>query len=60
MAKKIQESAGGQVNGVVSREAALIGSGPEHSIDFDLRDVADIAISNLSLPELAKSESGTE
>ena len=60
MTKKLHELQNAQVNGVTPREAAFTGSGPEHAMDFDIRDVADVSISDLSLLETTKPQNGMD
>ena len=58
MVKKSHPAVAGQANGTVTREAALVGSSPEHTMNFDLKDVADMAIAELGLPEPPKLSNG--
>ena len=46
-------------NGLLAREAALVGSSPEYSMSFDMRDVTDIYIPEFSAPETTKQTNGT-
>ncbi|EXJ71471.1 uncharacterized protein A1O5_05279 [Cladophialophora psammophila CBS 110553] len=55
MVRKLQP----QANGVASREAALVGSSPEHAMNFDLKDMADMTIADFSLPETSKLTNGS-
>ncbi|KIX08091.1 uncharacterized protein Z518_02746 [Rhinocladiella mackenziei CBS 650.93] len=59
MVRKIQPAAVGQVNGAAPREAALTGSSPEYAMNFDVKDMADMIISEFSLPENSKLANGT-
>ncbi|KAJ9606620.1 poly(A)-binding protein binding protein [Cladophialophora chaetospira] len=58
MVKRLQPAPAGQVNGVATREAALVGSSPEHAMNFDLRDLADSSIAELAFPEAPKLSNG--
>lgn len=49
----------GQVNGNASREAALVGSSPDYALNFDLKDIADLTIAELTLPDAPKLSNGT-
>lgn len=48
----------GQQNGVVSPDSGQLGTGSDRTMDFDLRDVADVSISDIRLPESTKSQNG--
>ncbi|EXJ77414.1 hypothetical protein A1O3_09640 [Capronia epimyces CBS 606.96] len=58
MVRKLQPAAGGQVNGTATREAALVGSSPEHAMNFDVKDIADMLVSEFSPPENSKPVNG--
>jgi hypothetical protein len=58
MVRKLQPAAAGQVNGAAPREAALVGSSPEYAMNFDLSDMADMAIAEFSPPETSKLANG--
>lgn len=58
MTKKSQAADSGQANGASSREAALVGSSPEHAVTFDVRDITDIHIPAFSLPEPPRMANG--
>jgi len=57
MTKKVH-NASAQTNGFVAREAALVGSSPEHIMNFDMRDVVDVSISSFVPVEAAKTTNG--
>ena len=59
MAKKNIQSDTGHANGAVSREAALVGTSPEHAVAFDVRDITDVQIPAFSMPESTKMANGT-
>ena len=59
MTKKVQQPDNSAANGVVSREAALVGASPEYTMTFDMRDVAQIDFLDLSLVETAKMANGS-
>jgi len=58
MVKKLANTSSIHVNGATAREAAFIGSSPDYAMNFDLRDVAEIAIPEFSLPETTKLTNG--
>lgn len=58
MVRKLPSAIAGQTNGAASREAALIGSSPEHAMNFDVKDLADMFISEFSLPEHSRIANG--
>lgn len=45
-----------KANGVSDVASPYLGSGPEHSMAFDIRDVADIAVPNVSPAEVSVKE----
>lgn len=45
-------------NGIASREAALIGSSPDHAMTFEVKDLADIQIPEFSIPQPTKMANG--
>lgn len=44
-------------NGVTDASTPYLGSAPEHSMAFDIKDVADIAVPNVSPAEVSAKES---
>lgn len=58
MVRKLQPATAGQVNGSASREAALIGSSPEYAMNFDMKDMADMAIAEFAPPESSRVPNG--
>ena len=58
MTKKQHSSQVGQANGVAAGEAALVGTGPEHTMSFDSKDVTEISILELMPAEVAKLPNG--
>ncbi|EXJ82059.1 hypothetical protein A1O1_08128 [Capronia coronata CBS 617.96] len=59
MVRKSHPAASGQTNGTGYREAALVGSSPEHAMNFDVKDIADLVIPEFSPPENFKLANGT-
>ncbi|RMZ86764.1 hypothetical protein DV736_g6008, partial [Chaetothyriales sp. CBS 134916] len=59
MTKKLASSPGTTANGLVSREAALVGSSPEYAMTWDVRDLVEIDFDDLSLVETAKMANGS-
>lgn len=59
MTKKVPISAITQPNGTGSWEAVFAGASPDHAVAFDLKDIADLTIPELSLPETARQTNGT-
>ena len=55
MVRKLQPA---QVNGSGPREAALVGASPEHVMNFDWKDVADLSIPEFAAPEASKTANG--
>lgn len=45
------------MNGVSDATSPYLGSAPEHSMAFDIKDVADIAVPNVSPAEVSVKES---
>lgn len=59
MTKKVPISAITQPNGTGSWEAVFAGESPDHAVAFDLKDIADLTIPELSLPETSRQTNGT-
>jgi hypothetical protein len=55
MAKKLAHTTS---NGVVNQDPGYTGPRPDHSMTFDVKDIADLEIPNFSAPETAKSANG--
>jgi len=58
MAKKIHSAGEAQTNGITDHESPLTGSGPDFAMIFNLRDIADVDIPELSFPTAGKSQNG--
>jgi hypothetical protein len=58
MTKKIHSAGEAQTNGITDHESVLTGSGPDFAMIFNLRDVADVDIPELSIPTAGKSQNG--
>lgn len=58
MTKRVHSSPVTQPNGTTSREAAFIGSSPDHTMSIELRDMADLTIPEFSLPQTTKQTNG--
>lgn len=56
--KMVKKTQSAQVNGTTSREAAFVGTSPEHAMSFDLKDVADFQVSDFILTESSKLANG--
>lgn len=56
MVQRASQDGQSKVNGVSDAASPYIGSGPEHSMAFDIRDVAHIAIPNVSPAEVSVKE----
>lgn len=59
MTKKVPSSPITQPNGTGSWEAVFAGESPDHAVAFDLKDIADLTIPELSLPETSRQTNGT-
>ena len=57
MTKKLAGD-GPSSNGIASREAALVGSSPDHAMTFDVKELADIQIPDFSIPQPTKLSNG--
>ena len=58
MTKKIHSAGEAQTNGITDHEPPLTGASPDFTMIFNLRDVAAVDISELSLPAAGKSQNG--
>lgn len=56
MVQRVSQDGQAKVNGVSGAASPYLGSGPEHSMAFDIRDVASIAVSNVSPAEVSAKE----
>lgn len=56
MVQRASQDAQSKANGVSDAASPYLGSGPEHSMAFDIRDVADIAVPNVSPAEMSAKE----
>lgn len=59
MTKKLQTGGANAPVGFANREAALVGSSPDHAMNFELRDMADVSIPAFSVPEPPKLTNGS-
>lgn len=60
MVQRASQDGQPKVNGVSDVASPYIGSGPEHSMAFDIRDIADIAVPNVSPAEVSVKENGKD
>lgn len=58
MTTRIYTTNGGQTNGVTEQDPSFVGSGPDFTMMFNMRDVADLAIPELSVAEAVKTQNG--
>ena len=58
MAKKLHSAGEAQTNGITDHESPLTGSGSDFAMIFNLRDIADVDIPDLSIPTPGKSQNG--
>lgn len=58
MTKKVSVAAITQPNGTGSWEAVFAGVSPDHAVSFDLKDIADLTIPELNLPETSRQPNG--
>ncbi len=57
MVQRASQENQGKSNGMSDSASSYIGSAPEHSMAFDVKDVADISVPNVSPAELSVKES---
>ncbi len=58
MAKIIHTANEGQTNGVTEHESSFVGSGSNYVMGFNMLDVVDVAIPDLSMPDAVRSQNG--
>lgn len=58
MTKRLSQQDLGTANGAGIREAAFIGSSPEYTATFEVRDIAGVQVPEFSVPEPAKMSNG--
>lgn len=57
MVQRASQQNQGKTNGVSDTTSPYVGSAPEHSMAFDIKDIADIFVPNVSPAELSVKES---
>lgn len=60
MVQRASQENQSKTNGVSDASTPYLGSAPEHSMAFDIKDVADIAVPNVSPAEVSAKESNGE
>jgi hypothetical protein len=58
MTRRTHSAGEAQTNGVAEHDSPFVGSGPDFAMTFNVRDVADVNISELSIPDAIKSQNG--
>lgn len=57
MVQRAAQENQGKANGVSDTTTPYVGSAPEHSMAFDIKDVADISVPNVVPAEVSVKES---
>lgn len=57
MVQRVSQDNQPKTNGVSDMSSPYLGVAPEHSMVFDIKDVADIAVPNVSPAEVSAKES---
>jgi Ataxin 2 SM domain len=58
MTKRISSANDARVNGVIDQSSAFTGSGPDFSMTFEGKDIAEVSLPSLNIPEPSKSQNG--
>jgi hypothetical protein len=58
MTRKTHSAGEVQTNGIAEHDAPFVGLGPDFAMTFNVRDVVDVNISDLSIPDAVKSQNG--
>lgn len=58
MTKRMTSGNDARANGVRDQSSAFTGSGPDHAMTFEGKDVAEISLPSLSIPEALKPQNG--
>ena len=58
MTRRIHTGGETQPNGVADHDSNFCGSGPDYAMTFNVRDVADVNISELSIPDAVRTQNG--
>lgn len=58
MTRRVHYAGEAQTNGVAEHDSPFVGSGSDFAMIFNVRDVADVNISELSIPDAARSQNG--
>ena len=48
MVRRVKSGSGEEGNGAVNSEVEYIGTGEDHAMSFDIKDVVDLAVKDLS------------
>jgi Ataxin 2 SM domain len=60
MTRRTHSAGEAQTNGIAEHESPFVGLGPDFAMTFNVRDVADVNISELSIPDAIKSQNGEQ
>jgi len=58
MTKRISSANDTRVNGIADSSSAFTGSGPDFAMDFDGKDIAEVSLPSLNIPEALKPQNG--
>jgi Ataxin 2 SM domain len=58
MTKRISSATDARVNGIADSSSAFTGSGPDFAMVFDGKDIAEVSLPSLNIPEALKPQNG--
>lgn len=58
MTRRIHSAGDVQMNGIAEHESTFVGLGQDFAMTFHVRDVADVNISELTIPDPVKPQNG--
>jgi Ataxin 2 SM domain len=58
MTKRISVNNDVRVNGITDHSSAFTGSGPDFAMTFEGKDIAEVSLPSLNIPEASKPQNG--
>jgi hypothetical protein len=58
MTRRIHSASDAQMNGIAEHESPFVGSGQNFAMTFNVRDVVDVNIFELNIPDAVKTQNG--
>lgn len=58
MTRRVHSAGDAQMNGIAEHESTFVGLGQDFTMTFNIRDVVEVNISELSIPDVVKTQNG--